>query len=282
MRSLVGLVAVVAAASFYLYSLSLYLPAGPRRRLHSATKREHVDAAESERAPDSAEEASRLKFPSDLEELRELAELLQFYKKEHTGYVLLLFCSAYLYKQSFAIPGSSFLNILAGAIFGSYQGLFLACVLTTVGSTMCYLLSQAFGKRYIVNLFPDKVSMLQRKVEENQDCLFFFLLFLRFFPMTPNWFLNMSAPIVNIPITFFFCSVFIGLLPYNFICVQTGVMLSEVLSLDDLFSWERLLQLLAIACMALLPGALIHRYSQKRLKLDVQSQNGLFTEKKVQ
>lgn len=51
----------------------------------------------------------RLRFPSDLEELRELAELLQFYKREHTGYVLLLFCSAYLYKQSFAIPGSSFL-----------------------------------------------------------------------------------------------------------------------------------------------------------------------------
>lgn len=48
------------------------------------------------------------------------------------------------------------------------------------------------------------------QVEENQDCLFFFLLFLRFFPMTPNWFLNMSAPIVNIPITFFFCSVFVG------------------------------------------------------------------------
>ncbi|XP_040912264.1 transmembrane protein 41A-A [Toxotes jaculatrix] len=282
MRSLVGLIAVIAAASLYLYSLSLYLPSGPRRRPHSAHEIGHVDTAESEPPPDSAEEASRLKFPSDLEELRELAELLQFYKTEHTGYVLLLFCSAYLYKQSFAIPGSSFLNILAGAIFGPYEGLLLACVLTTVGSTMCYLLSQAFGKRYIVNLFPDKVSTLQRKVEENQDCLFFFLLFLRFFPMTPNWFLNMSAPIVNIPITFFFCSVFIGLLPYNFICVQTGVMLSEVSSLDDLFSWERLLQLLAIACMALLPGALIRRYSQRRLKLDDQSKNGLITDKKVQ
>lgn len=257
-------------------------------------------------------------------------------------------------------------NILAGAIFGPYEGLLLACVLTTLGSTMCYLLSQAFGKQYIVNLFPDKVSMLQRKVnvtelliwyllpmclvanllwyfhtcrlhhvsyifqvEDNQDCLFFFLLFLRFFPMTPNWFLNMSAPIVNIPITFFFCSVFIGehiktpwlvdgllqrwiwilshpeyiygrksktgqvlkahfsspvlagLLPYNFICVQTGVMLSEVSSLDDLVSWERLLQLLGIACMALVPGALIRRFSQRRLKLDVSSTNGL-TEKKVQ
>jgi len=52
---------------------------------------------------------SRLKFPSDLDELKEMAELLQFYKTEYTGYVLLLFCSAYLYKQAFAIPGSSFL-----------------------------------------------------------------------------------------------------------------------------------------------------------------------------
>lgn len=55
-------------------------------------------------------------------------------------------------------------NILAGAIFGPYQGLLLACLLTTVGSTMCYVLSLAFGKHYIAGLFPDKVSMLQRKV----------------------------------------------------------------------------------------------------------------------
>lgn len=279
--SLVGLICVIVAATFYLYSLSLYLPAGPRRHVPREDRGEHVDTGQSEQPTDSSGEPIRVKFPSDLEELRELAELLQFYKTEHTAYVLLLFCSAYLYKQSFAIPGSSLLNILAGAIFGPYQGLLLACLLTTVGSTICYLLSQAFGKRYIAGLFPDKVSMLQRKVEENKDSLFFFLLFLRFFPMSPNWFLNMAAPIVNIPITFFFGSVFIGLLPYNFICVQTGVMLSEVSSLDDLFSGQWLLQLLAIACMALVPGALIHRFSQTRLKLDVQSSNGQISVKKA-
>lgn len=59
-------------------------------------------------------------------------------------------------------------------------------------------------------------------------------------------------------------------------------MLSEVSSLDDLFSWERLLQLLAIACMALVPGALIRRLSKRRLKLDAQLPNGLIPEKKVQ
>uniref|UniRef100_A0A096LSS4 Transmembrane protein 41aa n=1 Tax=Poecilia formosa TaxID=48698 RepID=A0A096LSS4_POEFO len=281
MRSLIGLAVVVTAATLYLYYLSLYLPAGPRRHPQPCPESVAFKKFGSDHSY-LMFGSVRLKFPSDLEELRELSELLQFYKTEHTAYVLLLFCSAYLYKQSFAIPGSSFLNILAGAIFGPYLGLLLACVLTTVGSTMCYLLSQAFGKQHIINLFPEKVSMLQKKVEDNRDCLFFFLLFLRFFPMTPNWFLNMSAPIVNIPIVYFFFSVFIGLLPYNFICVQTGAMLSEVSSLDDLFSWEHLLQLLAIACVALVPGALIRRLSQRRLKLAVQSQNGLDSDKKVQ
>ncbi|XP_061697517.1 transmembrane protein 41A-A [Syngnathoides biaculeatus] len=282
MRSLVGLAAVVVAATVYLYSLSLYLPPGPVRSVHTAGA-EGTSGSPAAESPEDT--SSRLKFPSNLEDLRELSALLQFYKTEHTAYVLLLFCSAYLYKQSFAIPGSSFLNILAGAIFGLHQGLLLACALTTVGSTACYFLSQAFGKRYIVSVFPDKVAALQRKVEDNKDCLFFFLLFLRFFPMTPNWFLNMSAPVVNIPVAFFSCSVFIGLLPYNFICVQTGVMLAEVSSLDHLFSWQRLGQLLAVACAALLPGALVRRYGRRRLgaaAAAAHERNGLPDDKKVQ
>lgn len=59
-------------------------------------------------------------------------------------------------------------------------------------------------------------------------------------------------------------------------------MLSEVSSLDDLFSSQRLLQLLGIACMALVPGALIHRFSQTRLKLDTQSSIGQISVKKAQ
>ena len=58
-----------------------------------------------------------------------------------------------------------------------------------------------------------------------------------------------------------------GLIPYNFICVRTGSMLSEISSLDDIFSWSTLAQLLAIALVALVPGALIKRYSEGHLKV---------------
>uniref|UniRef100_A0A3Q3KBN1 VTT domain-containing protein n=1 Tax=Monopterus albus TaxID=43700 RepID=A0A3Q3KBN1_MONAL len=264
-----GLPAIVAAASVCLYLLSTHLPPGPK----------HLDS-------DGEDEnllsikflcflfSSRLKFPSDLDELQELAEMLKFYKREHYSYVLLLFCSTYLYKQSFALPGSSFLNMLAGAIFGPWQGLMLACLLTTSGSTFCFLLSSVFGKQYVVHLFPEKVALLQRKVEENRSSLFFFLLFLRFFPMTPNWFLNITCPVLNIPMPIFFFSVFIGLIPYNFICVRTGSILSEISSLDDIFSWGTLAQLLAIALAALVPGALIKHYSKTHLKVDGVDSNG--------
>ncbi|KAE8580376.1 hypothetical protein XENTR_v10024405 [Xenopus tropicalis] len=189
MRSLPGFLLVFGCATFYLYALSTKL------------------------RPGSGQEAERsLVFPSDLEELRELADFLQHYKREHQTYVMVLFCSAYLYKQSFAIPGSSFL------------------------------------------------------VEENRSSLFFFLLFLRLFPMTPNWFLNLTSPILNIPVEQFFFSVLIGLLPYNFICVQTGSILSQVKSLDDMFSSGTIFKLLAIALTALVPGAIVKRFTHQNLE----------------
>ncbi|XP_074045681.1 transmembrane protein 41A [Macrotis lagotis] len=257
MRPLLGLLLVFGVCTFSLYLLSTRLPRGPRRETRPGAEGE-------------AEEPGPrvLKFPSDLEELRELSGFLQAYKGEHQAYVLLLFCCAYLYKQCFAIPGSGFLNILAGALFGPWMGLVLCCVLASVGATCCYLLSSAFGKQLVVSYFPDKVAMLQKKVEDNRNSLFFFLLFLRLFPMTPNWFLNFSSPILNIPITQFFFSVLLGLIPYNFICVQTGSILSTVTSLDDIFSWGTLLKLLAIALVALIPGTLIKQFSQKHLQLE--------------
>lgn len=46
-----------------------------------------------------------------------------------------------------------------------------------------------------------------------------------------------------------------GLMPYNFICVQTGSLLSELQSLDDLFNVRTFASLLAIAAVFAAPTA---------------------------
>lgn len=48
------------------------------------------------------------------------------------------------------------------------------------------------------------------------------MLFLRLTPLIPNWFVNLASPLVGIPYPYFLGASFIGLMPMNFILIQTG------------------------------------------------------------
>ncbi|XP_047478120.1 transmembrane protein 41A-like [Penaeus chinensis] len=189
-----------------------------------------------------------LHFPKSLDDLRELVRVSSAYKEDHWYYVVFLFSSAYIYKQTFAIPGSALLNLLGGALLGCWPlGFPLCCVLTATGASNCFLLSRLVGKKIIQRKFATKINWFREKISENENQLFLFLVSLRVFPMTPNWLLNIMAPYVNVPLLMFFLSVFFGLLPYNFLCVQAGEMLSDIKSMDDIFTPKRLLALITIA-----------------------------------
>ncbi|XP_066992940.1 transmembrane protein 41A-A isoform X2 [Anabrus simplex] len=198
------------------------------------------------------EEKSRLAFPSCFDDLQDLAKLLQIYYERNWWYVLILFSTAYLYKQAFSIPGSALLNILGGALFGLFVGFPLCCFLTAIGASCCFLLSRHFGKELLEKYFP-------QKVEKNSHQLIYFLLFLRLFPMTPNWLINLASPIMGVPLHLFFVTVLIGLMPYNFLCVQAGEMLTTLTSLDDVFSLRTFGQLALMAAVALGPSILLKK-----------------------
>lgn len=57
-------------------------------------------------------------------------------------------------------------------------------------------------------------------------------------------------------------------------------MLSEVSSLEHIFTWTTALQLLTLACVALLPGALLRRWAPRRLILEGLECNGMGTRQK--
>jgi len=49
-------------------------------------------------------------------------------------------------------------------------------------------------------------------------------------------------------------------MPYNFLCVEAGCLLSELSSASDIFSLGTTLKLTAGAVVALVPGLLLQRY----------------------
>lgn len=204
-----------------------------------------------------------LSFPSDLDQLRSLASQLHQLKEDHYGRILLVFAAAYLYKQTFAIPGSVFLNILGGALFGVWVALPLVCVLTACGASLCYLLSWAFGRAVVMRYLGHRIAPVQDRLRSSHGVdLLLVLLSLRLFPMSPNWLLNLASPLLGVPLPLFFISVLFGLLPYNFLCVQSGIMLAE---LRGVVIWDPTsISLLLLGTVLLLATGLGMRYLTSR------------------
>ncbi|KAL7753334.1 hypothetical protein RI367_001109 [Sorochytrium milnesiophthora] len=217
---------------------------------------------------------------SNLQDIKVLAEVLQRYSATHFVHVFSLFTLFYLFKQTFSIPGSMALNLIAGALYGN-GGTVLALLTTTLGASLCYLLSKFFGgplvrQRFLEPRDSDLVSAgkkenvvlrISKSVarERKAGGLFFYLLFLRIFPFTPNWhvalckLLNIASPHIGVPLNMFSGSVLLGLAPYNVITTQAGSLLTSLESLRDVLQPGMLLKLGLIAGMALLPVVLRKR-----------------------
>lgn len=197
-------------------------------------------------------EENPLKFPTSFDDVFKLSKLFKSYHETNRIYMLGLFISAYLYKQAFSIPGSALLNILGGNIFGFWTSLPLCCILTGIGATLSYTMSKVFAADLVTRIWPNEVDKIRTKII-NRDNMFYYWLSLRLMPFTPNWLLNLISPIVGVPLHLFFITVFIGLIPYNYVCVQAGAMISNISSLNDVFTWTVFLQLgvMAIAVFEL-------------------------------
>ncbi|KAI1728065.1 SNARE associated golgi protein domain-containing protein [Ditylenchus destructor] len=203
-------------------------------------------------APDwESSDSSQIYIPTQFENFTIVAEQFRTYKQNHYIYITLLFIFTYLYKQTFAIPGSFVLNIIAGAVFGMWTGFLMCCALTTCGSSLCYMFSELFSREYVLYYFGERITYLQQKVDDNSHRLLPFLLFARMFPISPSWLLNIIAPFLNIPLPIFAFSALIGLAPYNFICVQAGYILSDLQSWEDVFSTSTMFKLCSFALLPL-------------------------------
>ncbi|RKP09998.1 hypothetical protein THASP1DRAFT_11324, partial [Thamnocephalis sphaerospora] len=191
-------------------------------------------------------------LPTTLDEVKEQARILHALQQTEPNHVLAAFVAIYLFKQTFAIPGSFLLNILAGAIYGRV-GFLLVGPLTAIGASFCYMLSASIGGPLIERFLPHRLETMRAAIHARQDVLIYYLICLRLFPFTPNWFVNITSPHIDVPLGQFFFSMLIGSMPYNFVSSQSGQILRELQSASDVLKPSTLAMLCAISVAALLP-----------------------------
>ncbi|KAM7493917.1 hypothetical protein LguiB_028526 [Lonicera macranthoides] len=200
-----------------------------------------------------ASDYSFLKLPRTLQDLQILRDHLEDYTSDYTVQVLVGYCTVYIFMQTFMIPGTIFMSLLAGSLFGVFKGVALVVFAATAGASSCFFLSKLIGRPLVFSLWPDKLNFFQAQVAKRREGLLNYMLFLRVTPTLPNTFINVASPIVDVPYHIFFFATFIGLIPAAYVTVKAGIALGELRSVGDLYDFNSIATLFLIGIVSVTP-----------------------------
>lgn len=82
----------------------------------------------------SEEESKDLHWPRNLDDLKQVSHILQAGVDKHQLLFFYGFSLLYVFKQTFAIPGSLILNVTAGLLFGTVMGTMATTILCSLGT----------------------------------------------------------------------------------------------------------------------------------------------------
>jgi len=211
------------------------------------------------------EDRDSLRIPKSFSQLQELNHLLKKYRDIYPFRVFVCYVSVYLFLQAFSLPGSMYLSILGGAVWGVVRALPLACTCVATGASLCYLLSAALGPAILtLPRWKDRLERWSDKVQAQRTNIISFLIVLRIAPLPPHWVVNVICPHVGIGLVPFWVSTFLGVFGVTVIHTTIGGGLDEMTSADDfhLLSWRNFLLLSSVVVGVLIPVGL--RYYLRR------------------
>ncbi|KAI0648886.1 oxalate transporter [Trametes meyenii] len=206
-----------------------------------------------------------LKIPKSFTELQALNTLLKKYRDIYPYRIVVCYVITYFFLQAFSLPGSMYLSILGGAVWGVPRALPLACACVATGATLCYLISAALGPALLtMPKWKAKLDVWADKLRAHKDDMISFLIVLRIAPLPPHWVVNVLCPHVGIGVIPFWISTFLGIFGVTVIHTTIGGSLDDMTSADDfhLISWKNFFLLSSVVVGVMIPVGL--RYYFRR------------------
>ncbi|KAF9984405.1 hypothetical protein BGZ65_000463, partial [Modicella reniformis] len=150
---------------------------------------------------------------------------------------------------------------------------------SAVGAANCYLLSRLFFSELVQRKFGERMEKWNNQLQRHRENLLSYVILLRLAPFPPNWFVNMCAPHLNVPLwPEFFIGTLVGVAAPSVVHVQTGMLLENLVeehsSGVSIFSLKNVAMLLAVAVLATLPVAIrwaLARHEAKKVGINVDA-----------
>lgn len=119
-------------------------------------------------------------------------------------------------------------------------------ICNTVGASFAILMSKYFLPDVFVpgtflgnTLAKVKESTkIDHMKQEDKFSLIMYLVIMRVFPGSPNWTMNLVFPHLGIEVLWMSFSIFIGLMPWNYIACAAGSKIATFKDKSDIMNWE--------------------------------------------
>jgi uncharacterized membrane protein YdjX (TVP38/TMEM64 family) len=140
------------------------------------------------------------------------------------------YMAIYIVAVALSIPGSLFLTITGGILFGVALGGIATVISATVGATIIFLIAKgACGESLVRRAGP----LACKLVDGFKADAFNYLLFLRLVPAFPFFLVNLVPALVGVRLPTFVAATFIGIIPAVFAFTFLGSGLDSVIAAQE-------------------------------------------------
>ena len=192
--------------------------------------------------------------------IKQLYGDLQLFIDEKFLFYYLLFFFAYIIVTALALPISLLKTLLAGALFGLLPGVILTSFASTIGSTLCFLLSRYLFKDLFQGKYKKYLSKVNQGIKEEG---LLYLFFLRLSPIFPFFIINLTFGLTNMKWTNFYWISQLGMLPATILFVNAGKQLSQINNLEDILTMKMIISLSAIGLLPIITKRIYERFKTK-------------------
>lgn len=181
--------------------------------------------------------------------VQESFDRLSSWWQAHPVWFIAGFMAAYVLINALFLPGGIIFTLLAGALLGTPEGIFLASAGYMLGVGCGFWIARTLLRDAIQHTYPDKLYAINANVMHHG---WVYLIMLRLVPMLPAPLITLLMALTPMHMATFLLATFLGRLPLTIIYASAGSELAHIQSLGDILT-PRLLGLLI--ALALIIGA---------------------------
>ncbi len=180
--------------------------------------------------------------------------------------VVLVYFLIYVATSAVSLPFGGILTLTAGALFGFWWGMLLACVSASVGGLAGFLVARYLLHSAVERRFGAQLAPIHNGLREEGA---FYLFALRMVPVFPYWLVNLLMSLTSMPAFTFWWVSALGMLPLEAAYVFAGTQVATVTeSHGSVLSIDLLAALLGLALLPLLLRRVVrwveHRYFKRQ------------------